>query len=54
MVVEILETSNGWNKIKTSDNKEGWVSGEYTTKEKATVKVNELNIRKGLLLKKIK
>ncbi|CEN77692.1 SH3 domain-containing protein [Paraclostridium sordellii] len=47
MVVEILETSNGWNKIKTSDNKEGWVSGEYTTKEKATVKVNELNIRKG-------
>ncbi|CEQ22430.1 hydrolase [[Clostridium] sordellii] len=47
MVVEILETSNGWNKIKTSDNEEGWVSGEYTTKEKATVKVNELNIRKG-------
>ena len=41
MVVEILETSNGWNKIKTSDNEEGWVSGEYTTKEKATVKVNE-------------
>ncbi|MEG2786656.1 MAG: SH3 domain-containing protein [Romboutsia sp.] len=47
MVVEILETSNGWNKVKFSDNEEGWVSEDYTTKEKATVKVDELNVRKG-------
>ncbi|WGX77114.1 SH3 domain-containing protein [Paraclostridium bifermentans] len=47
MVVEILETSNGWNKVKLSDGNEGWVSGDYTAKEKATVTATELNIRKG-------
>ncbi|GAA0711256.1 hypothetical protein GCM10008904_23510 [Paraclostridium ghonii] len=47
MVVEILETSNGWNKVKLSDGKEGWVSGDYTAKEKGTVTANELNVRKG-------
>jgi len=29
--VEILETSNGWNKIKTSNGTIGWVSGSYLT-----------------------
>lgn len=47
MVVEILETSNGWNKVKLSDGNEGWVSGDYTAKEKATVTATELNVRKG-------
>ncbi|MGL5757045.1 MAG: SH3 domain-containing protein [Paraclostridium sp.] len=47
MVVEILETSNGWEKVKLSDGKEGWVNGEYTTKEKATVTASLLNVRKG-------
>ena len=37
MVVEILESNNGWNKVKLSDGNEGWVSGDYTAKEKATV-----------------
>ena len=27
--VEILETSNGWHKIKESNGKIGWVSGDY-------------------------
>ena len=47
MVVEILETSNGWNKVKLSDGNEGWVSGDYTEKEKGTVTATELNVRKG-------
>ena len=47
MVVEILETSNGWNKVKLSDGEEGWVSGDYTAKEKGTVTATELNVRKG-------
>ena len=47
MVVEILETSNGWNKVKLSDGEEGWVNGDYTAKEKATVTADKLNVRKG-------
>ena len=47
MVVEILETNNGWNKIKLTDGNEGWVSGDYTEKENATVTANKLNVRKG-------
>ena len=47
MVVEIIETSNGWNKVKLLDGKEGWVSGKYTAKEKGTVIATNLNIRKG-------
>jgi 3D (Asp-Asp-Asp) domain-containing protein/SH3-like domain-containing protein len=47
MVVEILETSNGWNKVKLSDGEEGWVSGDYTAKEKGTVTADKLNVRKG-------
>ncbi|OSB11579.1 SH3 domain-containing protein [Paraclostridium bifermentans] len=47
MVVEILETNNGWNKIKLTDGNEGWVSGDYTDKENATVTANKLNVRKG-------
>ncbi|MBS6507495.1 MAG: SH3 domain-containing protein [Paraclostridium bifermentans] len=47
MVVEILESNNGWNKVKLSDGNEGWVSGDYTAKEKATVTATELNVRKG-------
>ncbi|WP_290059235.1 SH3 domain-containing protein [Paraclostridium bifermentans] len=47
MVVEILESNNGWNKVKLSDGNEGWVSGDYTAKEKATVIATELNVRKG-------
>lgn len=46
-VVEVLETKDGWDKIKLSDEKEGWVSGEFTVKEKAKVNVDELNLRKG-------
>lgn len=46
-VVEVLETKDGWDKIKLSDGKEGWVSGEFTVKEKAKVNVDELNLRKG-------
>ena len=47
MVVEILESNNGWNKVKLSDGNEGWVSGDYTAKEKATVTATELIVRKG-------
>lgn len=47
MVVEILESNNGWNKVKLSDGNEGWVSGDYTEKEKGTVTATELNVRKG-------
>lgn len=47
MVVEILETNNGWNKIKLTDGNEGWVSGDYTDKENATVTASKLNVRKG-------
>lgn len=47
MVVEILETSNGWNKVKLSNGEEGWISGDYTEKEKGEVTANKLNVRKG-------
>lgn len=47
MVVEILETNNGWNKIKLTDGNEGWVSGDYTYKENGTVTASKLNVRKG-------
>ena len=57
--VEILETSNGWHKIKASNGKIGWVSGDYikvssgstsqpsTSTTKATVTADSLNVRKG-------
>ena len=56
--VEILESSNGWNKIKTSSGKTGWSSAEYlstsgtsgstsTTDKKATVTASTLNVRSG-------
>ena len=56
--VEILESSNGWSKIKTSTGKTGWSSAEYlstsqtsdstsTTGKKATVTASTLNVRSG-------
>lgn len=57
--VEILETSNGWHKIKESNGKIGWVSGDYikvssgstsqpsTSTTKATVTATSLNVRSG-------
>ena len=54
--VEILETSNGWHKIKASNGKIGWVSGDYIkvysgstsqTSYKATVTATSLNVRSG-------
>ena len=57
--VEILETSNGWHKIKASNGKIGWVSGDYikvssgstsqpsTSTTKATVTATSLNVRSG-------
>ena len=54
--VEILETSNGWHKIKTSNGTIGWVSGSYIsvssgstsqTSYKATVTATSLNVRSG-------
>ena len=57
--VEILETSNGWYKIKASNGKIGWVSGDYikvssgstsqpsTSTTKATVTATSLNVRSG-------
>ena len=61
--VQILETSNGWHKIKTSNGKIGWVSASYLTTSvvqqpstdsstsqtsyKATVNTDSLNMRKG-------
>ncbi|WP_289682409.1 C40 family peptidase [Romboutsia ilealis] len=54
--VEILETSNGWHKIKTSNGTIGWVSGSYIsvssgstsqTSYKATVNATSLNVRSG-------
>ena len=57
--VEILETSNGWHKIKASNGKIGWVSGDYikvssgstsqpsTSTIKATVTATSLNVRSG-------
>lgn len=46
-VIEILETKDGWNKIKLSEEKEGWVSSDFTVKEKGSVTASKLNIRKG-------
>ena len=54
--VEILETSNGWHKIKAPNGKIGWVSGDYIkvssgstsqTSYKATVTATSLNVRSG-------
>ena len=60
--VTILETSNGWMKIKTSGGTIGWVSSSYiqvsntstsqpstdsSTSYKATVNATSLNVRKG-------
>ena len=54
--VEILETSNGWYKIKTSNGTIGWVSASYIsisqgnnvqTSYKATVNATSLNVRSG-------
>ena len=57
--VEILQTSNGWHKIKVSNGKIGWVSENYIkvssgstsqpsqTSYKATVNTDSLNMRKG-------
>ena len=57
--VEILQTSNGWHKIKASNGKIGWVSGDYikvssgstsqpsTSTTKATVTATSLNVRSG-------
>nr|WP_317333309.1 SH3 domain-containing protein [uncultured Romboutsia sp.] len=54
--VEILETSNGWHKIKTSNGTIGWASGSYIsvssgstsqTSYKATVTATSLNVRSG-------
>ncbi len=54
--VEILESSNGWHKIKTSNGKTGWSSGDYikvsttsnpSTGKTATVTASALNVRKG-------
>ncbi|MEG2985674.1 MAG: SH3 domain-containing protein [Peptostreptococcaceae bacterium] len=47
MVVEILESNNGWNKVKLSNGEEGWVSADYTAKEKGTVTATSLNVRNG-------
>ncbi|CEN77693.1 SH3 domain-containing protein [Paraclostridium sordellii] len=47
MVVEILESNNGWNKVKLANGEEGWVSADYTTKEKGSVTADKLNVRKG-------
>ena len=54
--VEILETSNGWYKIKTSNGTIGWVSASYISilqgsnsqsSYKATVNATSLNVRSG-------
>ena len=59
--VQILETSNGWHKIKTSSGSTGWVSASYisvsssggntsqpaTSTSKATVTADSLNVRSG-------
>ena len=58
--VEVLESSNGWSKIKTSSGKTGWASEEYlstsgasdntensTTGKKVTVTASTLNVRSG-------
>ena len=57
--VEILETSNGWHKIKASNGQIGCVSGDYikvssgstsqpsTSTTKATVTATSLNVRSG-------
>ena len=47
MVVEIVETNDGWNKVKLSNGEEGWINGDYTDKEKGEVTATKLNVRKG-------
>ncbi len=47
MVVEIVETNDGWNKVKLSNGEEGWINGDYTEKEKGEVTATKLNVRKG-------
>jgi len=59
-IVEVLESSNGWSKIKTASGKTGWSSEEYlstsgtsdntgssTTGKKVTVTASTLNVRSG-------
>lgn len=53
-VVDILETSNGWYKIRNSNNQYGWASSKYielTAKEnsdfKKVVNITALNMRSG-------
>ena len=48
--VEILSSNDGWYKVQYDDNKTGWSSGKYITKnevKKGTVTANSLNVRSG-------
>ena len=46
-IVEILERNDEWNKIKISEEEEGWIHSEYTSNEEGKVTTNKLNVRKG-------
>ena len=48
--VEILSSNDGWYKVQYDDNKTGWSSGKYITKnevKKGIVTANSLNVRSG-------
>ena len=48
--VEILSSNDGWYKVQYDDNKTGWSSGKYITKnevKKGTITANSLNVRSG-------
>ena len=47
--VEILSSNNGWYKIEYGDNKTGWSSGDYISKNTTvgTVTATSLNVRSG-------
>ena len=49
--VEILETSNGWHKIKASNGKIGWVSGDYISQPSNSSSNASLNVAKTLNVK---
>lgn len=40
-IINILDKSNGWYKISSSNNKEGWVNGKYVILDKSETKVEK-------------
>ena len=46
--LDILESSNGWHRVKLPNGQEGWVSGNYVTIDKANNSSNESTITNSI------